>query len=442
MSKVVKVVFIEAPTIQEQPKDVKVDVGASATFTVKATGSGTITYQWKDSKGDIKGETDATYKITSTSSDMDGSKYYCVVTSEAGPVTSDPATLTLKTYSVKYDANGGTGAPTDTKKYFKDAVVKISTVKPDKGSNYIFGGWSDGSKTYSGEDSYTMGAGEVTFMAVWNAVPDRKVTFLDGEGGKIIATKTVKSPATTVDELPPNPTKNGFTFKEWQIVGGGVFSKSTKVTENMTVFAKWDEIPKCKLIYVQNNGNLSGNVTLPKILEYEVGTDVLVENPIYSGNDYKFTHWSDDKEGYNHYYSQGDKFYIPEGVKEVYLYAQWEVINTPPEIISVKGGFYAYADGGTITLTVGDPVNGQDYDIKVRDKETPKDIFTKYEIVSGKMQESSPDRYGWEVTQIGNDIEIWNHNYSESLLILMVWIVDKQGSASRKVKIEITDSPL
>lgn len=57
--------------------------------------------------------------------------------------------------------------------------------------------------------------------------------------------KRVESPATTIDELPIAPTKEGYVFEGWFTIahgGGGVFTASTIVSESITVYAKWREL--------------------------------------------------------------------------------------------------------------------------------------------------------------------------------------------------------
>ena len=49
------------PTILAQPSDLTVAEGRTATFVVAATGSGTLTYQWRRGGTDIPGATDASY---------------------------------------------------------------------------------------------------------------------------------------------------------------------------------------------------------------------------------------------------------------------------------------------------------------------------------------------------------------------------------------------
>lgn len=59
-------------------------------------------------------------------------------------------------------------------------------------------------------------------------------------------TKTVTSPATTVDELPAAPSKTGYNFAGWFTAadgGGAEFTKTSSASENITVYAKWSAHP-------------------------------------------------------------------------------------------------------------------------------------------------------------------------------------------------------
>ena len=90
-----------APTITTQPQDVEVKENETATFTVKVTGTEPLSYQWQQSTDngqswtDITGETNATYTIATTTMDMSGTQYRCVVKNSIDEVTSDAATLTV-----------------------------------------------------------------------------------------------------------------------------------------------------------------------------------------------------------------------------------------------------------------------------------------------------------------------------------------------------------
>ena len=102
-----------APTITSQPQDVEVKENETATFTVEATGSEPLSYQWQESKNgsdwtDIEGATAAEYTTGQTTMDMNGTQYHCVVKNNVNEVTSNAATLTVKHNLVKVEAKDPT----------------------------------------------------------------------------------------------------------------------------------------------------------------------------------------------------------------------------------------------------------------------------------------------------------------------------------------------
>jgi uncharacterized repeat protein (TIGR02543 family) len=52
-------------------------------------------------------------------------------------------------------------------------------------------------------------------------------------------TKTVKSPATTIDTLPTAPERENYKFNGWNDGNGDAFTEETPVTANITVYAQW-----------------------------------------------------------------------------------------------------------------------------------------------------------------------------------------------------------
>ena len=86
------VVVKAAPKITEQPSDTTAYVGSSIEFSVKATGSGTLSYQWysntkKSTAGAsaVSGATDKSYKAPTTTAGI--TYYYCIVTSTDSSMT-------------------------------------------------------------------------------------------------------------------------------------------------------------------------------------------------------------------------------------------------------------------------------------------------------------------------------------------------------------------
>lgn len=83
-----------APVITVQPADLAVDLGKPATFSVTATGSAPLSYQWRRGNGSVSGGTNASFTIPSAQV-SDGDGYWVTITNSFGSVTSRAARLTL-----------------------------------------------------------------------------------------------------------------------------------------------------------------------------------------------------------------------------------------------------------------------------------------------------------------------------------------------------------
>lgn len=83
-----------APTITSQPVARTVTVGSAASFSVAASGSATLTYQWMKNGANLSGATSSTYSIASAQI-ADAGQYAVRVSNGAGAVTSNAAALTV-----------------------------------------------------------------------------------------------------------------------------------------------------------------------------------------------------------------------------------------------------------------------------------------------------------------------------------------------------------
>src|SRR6266853_492515 len=84
-----------APSITTQPASQTVTAGQTATFTVAATGTAPMSYQWQKNTVAIGGATSSSYTTPATTSADNGAQFTVVVTNTAGSVTSSAATLTI-----------------------------------------------------------------------------------------------------------------------------------------------------------------------------------------------------------------------------------------------------------------------------------------------------------------------------------------------------------
>ena len=179
------------PTITTQPKSQTVNEGSSVTFSVVATGTTPLKYQWKKNGSNISGATGSSYTISSVKT-SDAGSYTVTVSNSAGSVTSSAATLTVNVpvtlISITINGNssvdvGSTATYTCTAAYSNGA---FKTVTPT---------WSISSGTsYASITS----AGILTGKAAGTATVQAKYT----EGGVTkTATKNV-----TVNAVVVKPT--------------------------------------------------------------------------------------------------------------------------------------------------------------------------------------------------------------------------------------------
>lgn len=145
-------------------------------------------------------------------------------------------------YTVKYNANGGSGAPGNQTKW-KDQTLKLSTTKPTR-TGYSFQGWAtsaSGSVAYAAGANYTANAA-VTLYAVWKA-NTYTVTY-NANGGTNPPGNQTKTYGVALTLTTAKPTRSGYNFLGW-----GTSASATTVSyksgasytanANITLYAIW-----------------------------------------------------------------------------------------------------------------------------------------------------------------------------------------------------------
>ena len=107
------------PVIATQPQSLTVDPGTNATFSVSATNTAPLSYQWRKDGAKIPGATNSTLTISNVQS-SDAGAYSVVVSGDGGSVNSRQATLTVTgPYAgtigfavVNYNVSEGSGVAT------------------------------------------------------------------------------------------------------------------------------------------------------------------------------------------------------------------------------------------------------------------------------------------------------------------------------------------
>lgn len=228
-----------APTITTQPQDVEVKENETATFNVKVTGTEPLSYQWQQSTDNgqswtnITGETNATYTIATTTMDMSGYQYRCVVTSASGvSVTSDAATLTVNeptTYAITANADPSEGGTVTGNGDYADG--SSVTLKATASSGYRFVGWMENGKQVSADATYTFTANSShTFTAQFEKVYTVRVNASGGGtatgGGSYAEGDTVTLTATP---------DSGYHFTGWTSSDGVTFANASSESTTFTM---------------------------------------------------------------------------------------------------------------------------------------------------------------------------------------------------------------
>lgn len=86
-----------APSITSQPMSQTITVGQMATFSVSASGSGVLGYQWKKNGTAIAGATSSSYTTPAETTSDNLAQFIVVVSNSVGSVTSSAAILTVNT---------------------------------------------------------------------------------------------------------------------------------------------------------------------------------------------------------------------------------------------------------------------------------------------------------------------------------------------------------
>lgn len=226
-------------------------------------------------------------------------------------------------YSISYDLAGGKlpAGKTNPTTYTKESG-EFTLVNPTR-TGYDFAGWKG-----TGLDQATMtvtvpagSTGNRSYTATWTA-KSYTVTF-DVQGhGTAPKTQTVnygKKAAT-----PKDPTESGYAFGGWyqDAACKQKFSFSTKITGDITLYAKWDEAYTLK--FHTNGGNTIKSINAAK------GSTVELKKYKPTRSGYSFVGWyrtKDLKSGTQvSVQSMKEKYADADGV--IHVYAKWKKMDT------------------------------------------------------------------------------------------------------------------
>ncbi len=147
----------------------------------------------------------------------------------------------VKTYTISYDANGGSGAPASQTIEYASCLLLTLDIPTREG--YTFLGWSESSTattpTYERGDFYCDAEKSVILYAVWT--PNTYTVSYDANGGSGAPASQIKTHGVTLTLSSTVPIRSGYTFLGWSTSSGATYQPGASFTTNANtmLYAVW-----------------------------------------------------------------------------------------------------------------------------------------------------------------------------------------------------------
>ena len=217
-------------------------VGSTSIYHTVDSGSG-----WSTSNQTMMLSKSYSYKRNSGSQNCNiYAKFNGIDTISGGTMYANTSVTipALTSYTISYNANGGSGAPGSQTKYY-GRTLTLSSTKPTR-TGYTFKGWSSSSSAASASwyagGSYTDNVSR-TLYAVWEAV--KYTVSYNANGGSGAPGNQTKTYGQTLILSSTVPIKTNYNFKGWSTSASATsatYSAGGNYTSNasVTLYAVWE----------------------------------------------------------------------------------------------------------------------------------------------------------------------------------------------------------
>lgn len=236
--------------------------------------------------------------------------------------TTVATTSIRQTYTVSYNANGGSGAPaSQTKQY--GITLKLSSTIP-KRDGYRFVGWGTSSgaasASYQPGGNYTSNAA-ITLYAIWTI--NSYIISYNANGGTGAPGSQTKIYGVTLVLSTTVPTKSGYKFLGWATTSTATtaqYQPGANFTSNATttLYAVW----KLNIFYIYFNAN--GGTGAPTMVEKTNEVDLTLPTDEPTRKRHNFLGWATDKDATSATYQPGGVFSLNQ---DTVLYAVWQLTD-------------------------------------------------------------------------------------------------------------------
>ena len=199
------------------------------------------------------------------------------------------AVFELKSYTVTWNANGGTVSPASVSKTHGSTLGTLPT--PTRAAtaeySYTFAGWFTAASGGTQISSTTTVTGNVTYYAHWTATKRSYTATFNGNGGSTPSPSSITKEYNVALGTLPTCSRTGYTFLGWYTAssGGTKISTTTVVTKDITYYAQWS-INSYTLTFNPNGGTVTPT---SKDLEYNSAYGTLPTPTRASDAQYTYT---------------------------------------------------------------------------------------------------------------------------------------------------------
>ena len=226
--------FIDAWVYCNGDKQQVASNGAIDTTSSLSASAALGSYTYSLSKGTSKQSLPCKTKIVVSSGYVNGTKY------------STEANVTINarpSYTVSYNANGGSGVPSSQTKWYKIDLTLSSSVPTRTG--YTFAGWNTNASgtgtNYAAGATYT-GNEALTLYAKWT--PHTYAVSYNANGGSGAPSNQTKTYGVNLTLSTTKPTRADYNFLGWSTSanGGVVYAPGATYSNNsaVTLYAVWE----------------------------------------------------------------------------------------------------------------------------------------------------------------------------------------------------------
>lgn len=287
----------------------KVSSNASYTFAVTANISLTAKFTIKIFTTTTANSTGGTASVNKSSVEYGGSAIWTATPSTgynfskwSNGSTANPLTVSnitanthitpvfvLKSYTVTWNANGGTVSPASTTKTHGSTLGTLPT--PTRAStaeySYTFAGWFTAASGGTQISTTTTVTKDVTYYAHWTATKRSYTATFNGNGGSTPSPSSITKEYNVALGTLPTCSRTGYTFLGWYTAssGGTKISTTTVVTKDITYYAQWS-INSYTLTFNPNGGTVTPT---SKNLEYNSAYGTLPTPTKASDAQYTYT---------------------------------------------------------------------------------------------------------------------------------------------------------